>query len=104
MPGGQAGEASYLHHTVSVQILSLINFREWKKELVKAEATKSITQKSYSPSLAKAMIRTFGPFYAFLGIFTFIEECILRIFQPLFMGKLALIYHCGKNDLIFIIL
>ena len=34
-----------------------------------------------------AIIKTFGPFYAFLGVFTFFEECIIRIFQPIFMGK-----------------
>ena len=62
-------------------------YRKWKAELSKAESSKSITQKSYTPSLAMAIIRTFGPFYAFLGIFTFIEECIFRIFQPLFMCK-----------------
>ena len=41
----------------------------------------------YKPSLFMALIKTFGPFYAFLGVFTFFEECIIRIFQPLFMGK-----------------
>ena len=55
--------------------------------MAKATASKSITKESYSPNLAKAMIRTFGPYYAFLGIFTFVEECFIRIFQPLFMGK-----------------
>ena len=43
--------------------------------------------KEKSPSLFKAMIRCFGPRYALLGIFTFFEECILRIYQPLFMGE-----------------
>ena len=60
--------------------------REWNAELSKSDASKLS-----SPSLAMAMIRTFGPYYAFLGIFTFIEECILRILQPLFMGKKGLI-------------
>ena len=41
----------------------------------------------YKPSLFRALIKTFGPFYAFLGVFTFFEECIIRIFQPIFMGK-----------------
>ena len=30
--------------------------------------------------------RTFGPYYAFLGIFTAVEEIGIRILQPLFMG------------------
>ena len=41
----------------------------------------------YKPSLLKAIIKTFGPWYAFLGIFTFFEECVIRVFQPLFMGN-----------------
>ena len=41
----------------------------------------------YKPSLLKAIIRTFGPWYAFLGIFCFFEECVIRVFQPLFMGN-----------------
>ena len=41
----------------------------------------------YKPSFFMAIIKTFGPFYAFLGVFTFFEECIIRIFQPIFMGK-----------------
>ena len=68
------------------------------KEVSKATASKSITKESYSPSLAKAMIRTFGPYYAFLGTFTFVEECFIRIFQPLFMGKKSLyIANFSKN-------
>ena len=42
----------------------------------------------YKPSLLKAIIRAFGPWCAILGIFTFVEECVIRVFQPLFMGKL----------------
>ena len=41
----------------------------------------------YKPSLLLAIFKTFGPFLAFLGIFTFFEECVIRIFQPMFMGK-----------------
>ncbi len=40
------------------------------------------------PSLLRALLRLFGPYYAFLGLFTFLEECIFRIFQCLFMGGL----------------
>ena len=53
--------------------------------------------KEKSPSLFKAMLRCFGPRYALLGIFTFFEECILRIYQPLFMGKDS---HVTLNKLI----
>ena len=41
----------------------------------------------YKPSLLLAIFKTIGPFIAFLGIFTFFEECVIRIFQPMFMGK-----------------
>ena len=84
-------------------------FRNWLKELEKAGLMKredkfdaqnvvdvsdavalsSVEDKSeYKPSLLKAILRTFGPWYAFLGIITFVEECVIRVFQPLFMGKL----------------
>jgi hypothetical protein len=63
------------------------NFSEWEKELEKSKKCKE-NGKEYSPSLLKALIRQFGAFYAFLGIFTVLEECILRIFQPMFMGKI----------------
>jgi ATP-binding cassette subfamily C (CFTR/MRP) protein 4 len=51
---------------------------EWRKE---QEGTKE-----KPPSLTRALIRCFGRRYALLGIFTAFEECILRIYQPLFMG------------------
>ena len=58
---------------------------EWNKELeYKVQAIKN--GKTYNPSLLKAFIRAFGAKFAFLGIYTFWEECILRIFQPLFMS------------------
>ena len=58
---------------------------EWNKEMDRqAVATKN--GKKYQPSLLKAFIRTFGPKFALLGIYTFWEECILRICQPLFMS------------------
>jgi len=71
--------------------------KEWMKEVSKATASKSITKESYSPSLAKAMIRTFGPYYAFLGTFTFVEECFIRIFQPLFMGWMIEYFTPGST-------
>ncbi len=41
------------------------------------------------PSLFRVLLRLFGPYYAFLGLFTFLEECVFRIVQPLFMGELV---------------
>ena len=54
---------------------------------VSAEVALSEDKSEYKPSLVKAIIRTFGPWYMLLGIFTFVEECVIRVFQPLFMGK-----------------
>ena len=61
-------------------------FRNWFKELEKAELKKKENKSEYNPSLFKALFKTFGPYYCFLGIFTLFEECIIRVFQPLFMG------------------
>ena len=65
--------------------------KEWKKEIEGAKKKEGDSPKKdakeKSPSLFKAMLRCFGPRYAMLGIFTFFEECILRIYQPLFMGE-----------------
>ena len=59
---------------------------EWRKE-----EEKSRTSKDYKPSLFRALLRCFGKRYALLGIFTAFEECVLRIYQPLFMGDLLLL-------------
>ena len=58
---------------------------EWRKELVAAKEGKR-----KKPSLARALIGCFGRRYALLGIFTAFEECVLRIYQSLFMGRKAL--------------
>ena len=55
---------------------------EWRRELL---AAKEGTRKK--PSLARALMGSFGRRYALLGIFTGFEECVLRIYQPLFMGR-----------------
>ena len=54
--------------------------KEWRKET-------NSKAKNHKPSLFKALVRCFGKRYALLGFFTFFEECILRVFQPLFMGR-----------------
>ena len=55
---------------------------EWRKELVAAKEGKR-----EKPSLARALLSCFGRQYAQLGIVTAFEECVLRIYQPLFMGR-----------------
>ena len=64
----------------------------------KAASSKE-NKKVYKPSLLKALIRQFGLRYASLGLITFIEECILRIVQPLFMSKLISL----KVDRVYVI-
>ena len=71
-------------NTQPLSILLCFYVRHWFTELHKAER-----KPEYKPSLAKAIIRSFGPFYLSLGIYTLIEECFIRIFQPLFMGKIT---------------
>ncbi|CAG0881128.1 unnamed protein product [Darwinula stevensoni] len=72
--------------------------RQWEKELKKADIldghldtgqmTKKEKQKIKTPSLLKAIIKTFGGKYALTGILAFIEECVLRVTQPVFMAML----------------
>ena len=58
---------------------------EWNKELeYRLKATKKGS--TYHPSLAKAIVRAFGPGFLVYGIYVFYEEILLRIFQPLFMS------------------
>lgn len=61
-------------------------FREWSKELKKQRWLESLG-KNYQASLTKALVRQFGPFYALLGIIMCIEECCIRVFQPVLMGE-----------------
>ena len=70
--------------------------KEWEKEVRGARKEGDSPKKDAketSPSLFKAMLRCFGPRYALLGIFTFFEECILRIYQPLFMGENLIVHQ-----------
>ena len=54
---------------------------EWAKEQVKSRDGKG------RESLGGALLRCFGQQYAFLGLFTLLEECAFRIAQPLCMGE-----------------
>ena len=56
----------------------------WVSELQKAEINPE-----YKPSLAKAIARSFGAFFLSLGLYTFMEECCIAVFQPLLMGKIT---------------
>ena len=59
---------------------------EWKKE-----QDASHGGKKKQPSLFKALLRSFGGQYAFLGLFTAFEECVIHIYQPLFLGRFGLL-------------
>ncbi len=68
--------------------------REWEREVEAArlseqEKGKVVGGGGRKPSLFRVLLRLFGPYYAFLGLFTFLEECVFRIVQPLFMGELV---------------
>ena len=68
---------------------------EWAKEQVKSRDGKG------RASLGGALLRCFGRRYAFLGLFTLLEECAFRIAQPLFMGETTC--HIAPLRYIFII-
>jgi hypothetical protein len=65
--------------------------REWEREVEAARLSEQEKRKvvggGRKPSLFRVLLRLFGPYYAFLGLFTFLEECVFRIVQPLFMGE-----------------
>ena len=67
---------------------------EWAKEEAKSRDGKGTCGRG---SLGRALFRCFGRWYAFLGIFTLLEECAFRIAQPIFMGEH--IYHCQVTQL-----
>ena len=60
------------------------------------ETSRAEENPEYQPSLAKAIFKSFGPFYLCLGSCTFIEECLIRVFQPLFMGRNGGVSGFGK--------
>eukprot|EP00095_Tigriopus_kingsejongensis_P003130 snap_masked-scaffold438_size171652-processed-gene-0.1 protein:Tk03130 transcript:snap_masked-scaffold438_size171652-processed-gene-0.1-mRNA-1 annotation:"multidrug resistance-associated protein 4" len=55
------------------------------------------TRKS-EPSLLRAVIKTFGGEFGFLGMFTFFEECGIRIAQPLFLSWFVSYFAPGQNS------
>ncbi len=63
--------------------------REWAREVEAARLSEQEKGGGRKPSLFRVLLRLFGPYYAFLGLFTFLEECVFRIVQPLFMGELV---------------
>ena len=74
---------------------------EWNKELEKRKKA-SEKKSNYNPSLTKAIARAFAPRLLFLGIYLFLEEILLRIFQPLFMSWFIQYFssedHAGISD------
>lgn len=94
-------EIEDLHETLTKDESQLLGDqleREWVREVEAArlaQPEKGGGQRR--PSLLRALLRLFGPYYAFLGLFTFLEECVLRIFQPLFMGWMMEYFAVGST-------
>ncbi|KAG8235220.1 hypothetical protein J437_LFUL015912 [Ladona fulva] len=63
-------------------ILSVMFFTNWEKELMKTKTKKG------KPSFFKALFRTFGYRYILYGLIFASVEFTVRIGQPLFLGKL----------------
>ena len=75
----------------------------WNQELEKCKLdTTKIQNESNSklskPSFIGAIIRTFGFSLIPLGIICFVEECVIRLLQPWFMGQLMRYFTYGTNN------
>lgn len=66
--------------------------RNWRSQLRKCKNKKS------QPSLVKAIFRTFWKDWAMLSLITVFGEIILRIVQPIFLGRL-LLYFRRQSDI-----
>ena len=71
----------------------------WNEELCKSSSgiEEQIKEKAYNkttsnPKLLKVLMHTFGFYLLMPGILCFIEECIILILQPWFMGQLMLYF------------
>ncbi|VVC26205.1 Hypothetical protein CINCED_3A020489 [Cinara cedri] len=66
--------------------------KKWRSELVDADKT------GRNPSLLRALIKVFGTNIMLNGLILAIGEIIIKVSQPLFIGKLLLYFHPEKND------
>ena len=77
--------------------------KEWMRELEKRRVTtnklKNGTKPDNSPPMLRnAFIRTFIASLVFPGIICFIEECVVRLLQPWFMGQfMGYFAHDAQN-------
>ena len=73
--------------TVLKSLSFKFNFRTWLSEI--KTKPKSTEETASQPRLGIAILKTFGWSYISLGFFTFLEECVIRVYQPIFMGNSA---------------
>ena len=83
-----------------LQSLLKVQFRSWLSEIKTEE--KSREETASKPRLGIAILKTFGWSYISLGFFTFLEECVIRVYQPIFMGKSVFKNPCVYNMLIIV--
>ncbi|XP_057378654.1 ATP-binding cassette sub-family C member 4-like [Daphnia carinata] len=69
--------------------------REWDNQIAKCKRDANKKKKT-KPSLTKALVRTFGPKFLLVGFLAFLEECILKIGQPLCLGQL--VHYFGSEN------
>ncbi|OXA51509.1 Multidrug resistance-associated protein 4 [Folsomia candida] len=99
-----------LYNTLPEDEATLLGERlmlEWEKEMGAAasisESKESEPKNSKGkfvpskPSLFKALVRMFAKEWVIVGIFLFLEECLAKIAQPIFLGYL-LRYFNGEFD------
>nr|AHK05652.1 ATP-binding cassette transporter sub-family C member 4 [Tigriopus japonicus] len=67
--------------------------KHWQRELDKQAQSNN----KHKPSLFRAVIRTFYGEFCFLGLFTFFEECLIRIAQPVFLSWFVAYFTPGQT-------
>ena len=74
----------------------------WKKQLLRCEVSNksSSSRKKKKPSLTKAIVKVFGLSYAFLGIFAFIDECVIKYVH--IKLHITLFTTCSQEELIIL--
>ncbi|EAA01218.5 AGAP001777-PA [Anopheles gambiae str. PEST] len=66
--------------------------RQWHRQLERQRHTPS-----HSPSLVRAIFRTLWKEWVTLSVLAFFAEVVLRLLQPIFLGRMLLYFREGSN-------
>lgn len=80
----------------------LIMYREWEKELTKAQTEFEITKdrkktRTDKPSLARALLRVFWVPYMLQGLLLFIQSVTFHIMQPILQGWIISFFNSSSD-------